>query len=126
MKITDAFSGYSRSNIAACREFYSKVVGLDVKDDMGGIGFKIGQQQVFIYPKQNHEPATYTILNFVVDNIEASVDELVQHGVTFERCDNMPASQDERGIARGKDTGHGPNIAWFKDPSGNILSLVEK
>jgi hypothetical protein len=76
---------------------------------------------VFVYPKDNHEPATFTILNFPVSDIEQAVDGLVAAGVRFERYDGAP--QDDRGIARG---GGGPNIAWFKDPAGNILSVLEQ
>ena len=93
---------------------------------MGGIGFTVNGQQVFIYPKPDHESATFTVLNFVVPNINEAVDELVGKGVTFERYHNMPGEQDERGVMRGKDVGMGPNIAWFKDASGNILALVEE
>lgn len=121
-----AFSGYSASDINAAREFYGNTLGLELDEAMGGIGFKVGGQQVFLYPKDDHQPATFTVLNFVVDDIDAAVDMLGGKAVTFERYDNMPFAQDEKGIARGKDAGMGPNIAWFKDPSGNILALVEE
>lgn len=121
-----AFSGFSSSDIEAAREFYSKTLGLDVIDSMSGIGFTVGGQQVFIYPKSDHRPAEFTVLNFVVDDIDAAIDELVEKGVAFERYENLPASQDERGVLRGKDVGMGPNIAWFKDPSGSILALAEQ
>lgn len=126
MIITSAFSGYSSNDIESCRDFYSSVLELKLTSEMGGIGFKINGQQIYIYNKDNHTPATYTVLNFVVDSIEQAVDELVSKGVRFKRYDNLPAEQDDRGILRGKDAGYGPNIAWFKDPAGNILSLVEK
>lgn len=125
MNIKAAFSGYSSNNIEACKQFYGKTLGLELKEDMGGIGFTLGGQQVFIYPKDDHQPATFTVLNFVVDDINTAVDELVGKGVTFERYDDMPGGQDERGVMRGKDVDMGPNIAWFKDPSDNILALVE-
>ncbi len=121
-----AFSGYSANDIDAAREFYGSVLGLVLEDNMGGIGFKVGGQQVFIYPKEDHQPATFTVLNFVVEDINTAVDSLVEKGVTFERYDNMPGQQDERGVLRGKDIDMGPNIAWFKDPAGNILALVEE
>ena len=119
-----AFSGYSSNDIGAAEEFYGTTLGLALEKNMGGINFKVGGQQVFIYPKDDHQPATYTVLNFVVDDINVAVDTLAGKGVVFERYDTMPGQQDERGVLRGKDAGMGPNIAWFKDPGGNILALV--
>lgn len=126
MKITAVFSSYSSNDIVACREFYGEALGLELREEMDGIGFGANGQRVFIYPKSDHQPAKFTVLNFVVDSIDDAVDELVEKGVTFERYPDFPAKQDERGIVRGKDTGMGPDIAWFKDPSGNILALVEE
>jgi predicted enzyme related to lactoylglutathione lyase len=127
MNIQKAFSGYSAGDMAAIKPFYRDVLELDIDDNMGGIivSFASGQS-VFIYPKEGHAPATYTVLNLVVTDITASVDELMAKGVVFERYDNLPGGQDERGILRGKDAGMGPDIAWFKDPSDNILALVEE
>ncbi len=121
-----AFSGYSSNDIAACKEFYGQALGLMLEENMGGISFSVGDQQIFIYPKEDHTPATFTVLNFIVEDIDKAVDELTAKGVHFERYDNMPGKQDERGVLRGKDVGMGPNIAWFKDPSDNILALVEQ
>lgn len=127
MKINGAFSGYSTGDVDKARQFYQDTLGLAVEENMGGLGLRFeGGQQVFIYPKPDHQPAVYTVLNLVVEHIDRAVDELVAKGVTFERYDNMPAEQDERGVLRGKDAGMGPNIAWFKDPDGNILALVEE
>lgn len=126
MNIHAAFSGYSVSDVAACRQFYGQTLGLALKDEMGGIGLDINGQQVFMYPKTDHTPALFTVLNFVVEDINVAVDELVAKGVVFEKYDTLPGTQDERGVLRGKDYGQGPNIAWFKDPSGNILALVEQ
>lgn len=127
MKINGAFSGYSTGDVDKARQFYQDTLGLAVEENMGGLGLRFeGGQQVFIYPKPDHQPAVYTVLNLVVEHIDQAVDELVAKGVTFERYDNMPAEQDERGVLRGKDAGMGPNIAWFKDPDGNILALVEE
>ena len=127
MNIKGAFSSYSTNDVEAAKRFYRDMLGLDIKEDMGGIGLNFPSgQQVFIYPKPDHQPATYTVLNLVVDDINSTIDELTAKGVTFERYDNMPSEQDERGVLRGKDAGMGPNIAWFKDPSGNILALVEE
>lgn len=125
MNIVSAFSGYSSDQITECTKFYRDILGLTLKEDMGGIGFDINGLSVFIYPKQDHEPATYTVLNFVVDDINTSIDELKTKGVTFERYDNLPAKQDERGVLRGLEAGMGPDIAWFRDPSANILALVQ-
>lgn len=126
MKIQGAFSGYSSNKISECKAFYSETLGLELKDDMGGFGFNVNGQQVFVYPKDNHEPASFTVLNFVVSEINPAIDELVAKGVKFKHYDNMPDEQDERGVLRGKDAGMGPNIAWFEDPSGNILTLIEE
>lgn len=80
---------------------------------------------VFMYEKSDHAPATFTVLNFPATDLNATIDELVARGITMERYDNMPAEQDERGVLRGKSAGMGPDIAWFKDPAGNILAVLE-
>lgn len=126
MNFKGAFSSYSSGDIEACKTFYGETLGLALEEDMGGIGFTVGGQQVFIYPKDDHEPATFTVFNFVVDDIDTAVDGLTEKGVNFERYVNLPGEQDERGVLRGKDVGMGPNIAWFKDPSSNILAIVEE
>src|SRR5215211_6814806 len=116
-----AFSGFSAADIDAERTFYADILGLSVQEDMGGLGLRLaGGQRVFIYPKPNHEPATFTVLNFEVPDIDAAVAELTSRGVTFERYEGM--DQDERGVARDND---GPAIAWFQDPAGNILAVVQ-
>ena len=122
-----SFSGVSVDNIQEARKFYVDTLALTLKDDSMGLLFELpGGGQLFIYEKQNHTPADYTILNFVVENINDTIDNLViDHGVNFERYENLPAPQDERGVLRGKAVGEGPDIAWFADPSGNILSLIE-
>ena len=118
---SQAFSGYSVDDVDAARDFYGGTLGLDVADDMGGLGLRLGTGcTVFLYPKPNHEPATFTVLNFPVDDIEATVEALRDAGITTERYDGF--EQDERGIA---STGDGPRIAWFKDPAGNILSVLQ-
>ena len=126
MNIKAAFSGYSTNDVEACKSFYGQILGLELREEMGGLGFKVNNHQIFIYPKEDHQPATFTVLNFVVADIDAAIDELKQKGVQFERYNNLPAQQDERGVLRGKDAGMGPNIAWFKDPSNNILALIEE
>jgi catechol 2,3-dioxygenase-like lactoylglutathione lyase family enzyme len=124
MKLIAAFSGFSVNDLAKGNEFYSKTLGLKVDDE--GMGLRLHLPHggtVFIYPKPEHQPATFTILNFVVENIDEAVDELTHHGVTFERYEGPP--QDEKGILRGRSQNMGPDIAWFKDPAGNILSVLQ-
>ncbi len=113
-----AFSGFSTNDIAAAKKFYGDDLGIKVSDDMMGLvlHFENGHR-VFIYPKEDHEPATYTVLNFPVDNIEKAVAFLAAKGVAFERYEGA----DDRGIHRDD---HGPAIAWFKDPAGNFLSVL--
>ncbi len=116
-----AFSGYSTNDVDAARTFYRDVLGLETTDRMGGLGIQFSNgHSVFIYPKEAHEPATFTVLNFPVDDLDAAVDDLTAAGVEFERYPGM--TQDEKGIARGD--GYGPDIAWFKDPAGNILAVL--
>ena len=113
-----AFSGYSTDDIARARQFYGETLGLRVNEDNGFLTLHLaGDRDTLVYPKDNHVPATYTVLNFPVDDIEAAVDELVSRGVQFEHYDGV----DEKGINRSG----GPLIAWFKDPAGNILSVLQ-
>lgn len=126
-KDTPAFSGFSVNDLDAAKEFYGNVLGLNVsKDDepaaMSFVTLHLTTgADVLIYPKENHSPATYTILNFPVEDIDKAVDELVAKGVTFEKYENMT---DEKGVARGISQNMGPDIAWFKDPAGNVLSIL--
>lgn len=125
-KAQAAFSGLSVDDQAKAKDFYTKTLGLELSDESMGLNFKLpGGGGLFIYPKDDHQPATYTALNFVVTDIDEAVDELTAAGVKFEHYDNMPAPQDEKGIARGLTAKHGPDIAWFKDPAGNILSVLQ-
>jgi catechol 2,3-dioxygenase-like lactoylglutathione lyase family enzyme len=117
---TKAYSGFSVNDIQAAAAFYRDTLGLTVDEHNGMLALHIGGGTVLVYPKQNHTPATFTILNFPVDDIDATVDDLIKRGVRFERYDGMPA--DEKGIMRG---GHGPNIAWFTDPAGNVISVLD-
>ncbi|HEX3102592.1 MAG TPA: VOC family protein [Pyrinomonadaceae bacterium] len=125
-KNTHAFSSFSVSDIEKARAFYAETLGLDVSDSSeGALGLHIaGGGSVFLYPKADHEPATFTVLNFPVENIDHAVDELKTRGITFESYGG-DIQTDEKGIFRGGSQGRGPNIAWFKDPAGNILSVVE-
>jgi predicted enzyme related to lactoylglutathione lyase len=119
---TPAYSGFAVRNIDEAKEFYGNTLGLNVTDEeMGIISIRLGSgARVIVYPKPDHQPATYTILNFSVDDIDKAVDELTAKNVSFERYDSF--KQDAKGIAR-ED---GPQIAWFKDPSGNILSVLQE
>ncbi len=119
---TAAFSGFAVDDIDAARRFYGETLGMGVSDaEMGLLALHVeGGHDIIIYPKPNHTPATYTILNFPVDDIDAAVDELTRRGVTFERYDGF--GQDEKGISRGM----GPQIAWFTDPAGNVLSVLQE
>jgi predicted enzyme related to lactoylglutathione lyase len=120
-----AFSGFSVKDLEEAEEFYGHVLELDVKNTNMGLELHLGKELViFVYPKEEHVPATFTILNFPVDDITETVKQLSAKGVEFIRYDTMPAPQDEYGILRGKAAGYGPDIAWFADPSGNILSVL--
>jgi catechol 2,3-dioxygenase-like lactoylglutathione lyase family enzyme len=125
-KDTKAFSSFSVDDLQKAREFYGQRLGLEVSETEEGLTLRIaGGGQVFIYPKPNHEPATFTVLNFPVDDIEQAVDELTKLGVRFESYEGEMKT-DGKGIFRGAARGEGPNIAWFKDPAGNILSVLEE
>lgn len=118
---SNAFSGFAVDDIAAAQQFYGETLGLDLSEEHGMLTLHLaGGTNVLIYPKPNHTPATYTILNFPVDNIDTAVDTLVGRGVRFEHYNGIET--DERGIMRGD----GPPIAWFTDPAGNILSVLEQ
>lgn len=124
LNATKAFQSFSVDDIAKARSFYHDTLGLDVADKPEGLEITVGDDnKVFVYPKPNHEPATFTILNFLVDNVDTAVDQLKSTGVRFEQYDLPNIKTDERGIAR--DTG-GPAMAWFKDPAGNILSVLQR
>src|ERR1700704_5450082 len=125
-KHTRAFSTFSVNDLQKAKEFYGKTLGLEVSETKEGLELRIaGGGQVFIYPKPNHTPASFTILNFPVDDIDQAVDALLKLGVRFESYEGEMKT-DEKGIFRGAASGKGPNIAWFKDPAGNILSVLER
>jgi len=122
-KESHAFSGFSVNDQVAAKEFYSNVIGLEVLEDNTGLHVQIpGGNPLFIYAKPDHTPAGFTVLNFPVEDIDAAVDALVARDVSIERYEGM--HQDDKGITRGKVVGQGPDIAWFKDPAGNILSVL--
>jgi catechol 2,3-dioxygenase-like lactoylglutathione lyase family enzyme len=120
---TKAYSGFAVDDVQKAQEFYGETLGLktSILDEENGLMVLhlAGDRDTLVYRKPDFEPATYTILNFQVDDVEKAVDELAAKGVRFERYDGF--EQDEKGISRGP----GPNIAWFKDPAGNILSVLE-
>jgi catechol 2,3-dioxygenase-like lactoylglutathione lyase family enzyme len=119
---TKAFSGFSTNDIEATRVFYSDTLGIKVTEEHGMLTLHLddGARPTLVYPKDDHEPATYTILNFPVDDIEATVDRLTAAGVTFEQYPSGAIKTNEKGIAH-----PGPWQAWFRDPSGNILSVEQ-
>jgi predicted enzyme related to lactoylglutathione lyase len=122
LRDSKAFSGFSANDIGKAKEFYSRTLGLEVSESNGLLTLHLaGGNNVLIYPKPNHTPATFTVLNFPVDDVDQAVDELTKRGVRFEIYDQPEIKTDKKGIMRG----NGPTIAWFKDPAGNILSVVE-
>jgi catechol 2,3-dioxygenase-like lactoylglutathione lyase family enzyme len=119
---TKAFSGFAVKDMTKARDFYEGTLGLRVSDEQDMLVLHLaGGRDTLIYPKADHTPATYTILNFPVEDIDEAVDELASRGVSFERYADF--DQDEKGISRAN--GGGPSIAWFTDPSGNILAVLE-
>jgi predicted enzyme related to lactoylglutathione lyase len=123
LKDSKAFSGFSAGDIPKVKEFYARALGLDVLESDGLLTLRLaGGNNVLIYPKPNHVPAAFTVLNFPVEDVDLAVDELTKRGVRFEMYDLPDLKTDKKGIMRG----NGPTIAWFKDPAGNILSVLEQ
>jgi catechol 2,3-dioxygenase-like lactoylglutathione lyase family enzyme len=118
---TKAFSGFAVDDLPKARRFYGETLGLETSEEHGLLTLHLaGDRDTLVYPKADHTPADYTILNFPVDDIESAVDALSARGVSFERYEGF--DQDEKGIFRGE----GPLIAWFKDPAGNVLSVLQE
>ena len=118
---TTAFSGFAVDDLDAAKKFYGEVLGLKTSERYGLLTLHLaGGRDTLVYPKPDHAPATYTILNFAVDDIDAAVDELTSRGVELEKYDGL--GQDDKGINRAG----GPYIAWFKDPAGNILAVLQE
>jgi catechol 2,3-dioxygenase-like lactoylglutathione lyase family enzyme len=118
---TKAFSGFAVDDLEKARDFYGETLGLKTSEDHGLLTLHLaGDRPTLVYPKPDHTPADYTILNFPVDDIDEAVDALAARGVQFERYDGV--EQDEKGIMRAM----GPYIAWFKDPAGNVLSVLQE
>jgi catechol 2,3-dioxygenase-like lactoylglutathione lyase family enzyme len=118
-----AFSGFSVDDIPAARAFYAETLGLEVTEENGMLALHLaGNRPTLVYPKPDHQPASFTILNFPVPDVPAVVGELTARGVRFERYEGTPIETDEQGVFRGE----GPLIAWFTDPAGNVLSVIEQ
>jgi catechol 2,3-dioxygenase-like lactoylglutathione lyase family enzyme len=121
---TKAFSSFSVDDIPAARSFYEETLGLKVSEENGLLTLHIpGGMDIMVYPKPNHTPASFTVLHFPVADLDAAVDELTNRGVRFERYEGF--EQDEKGIARPAAADQGPPMAWFTDPAGNILGVLE-
>lgn len=122
LKASEAFSGFSTNDIGKAKEFYGRTLGLNVSEQHGLLNLHLGGANVLIYPKANHSPATFTVLNFPVDDVDKTVEELGKRGVRFEIYNEPSLKTDAKGISRRNG---GPTIAWFKDPAGNILSVLD-
>lgn len=120
-KNTKAFSSFSVKDLEEAKKFYGQTLGLEISESEEGLNLQLkGGNDVFIYPKPDHTPATFTILNFIVDDVERTVDELIKLGIRFQIYNKGQLKTDDKGILHGK-----PNIAWFKDPAGNFISILE-
>jgi len=123
LKDSKACSGFLTGDIQTTKKFYSETLGLDVSESHGLLTLRLaGENNVLIYPRPNHIPATFTVLNFPVKDVDLAVDELTKRGVRFEKYDLPDLKTDKKGIMRA----NGPTIAWIKDPAGNILSVIEE
>lgn len=124
-KPTTTFCGFSVNDMSKAKKFYENSLGLQVDESNMGLQLKLPESSVFIYQKDDHKPATYTVLNFVVENIDEAVKSLKEKGVIFEQYDEGMIKTDADNIARGKSAEMGPDIAWFKDPAGNFMAVLE-
>jgi catechol 2,3-dioxygenase-like lactoylglutathione lyase family enzyme len=125
LKVKAAISSFSVNDLAKAKEFYTKTLGLELDNEEMGMELRLpGGGSAFIYQKDGHQPATFTVLNLIVDNIDQAVDELQANDISFERYETI--QQDEKGVQRGLSHDMGPDIAWFCDPAGNIVSLIQK
>ncbi|HZI96724.1 MAG TPA: VOC family protein [Actinomycetales bacterium] len=119
---TKAFTGFAVDDVPAAKRFYGETLGIEVSEENGLLTLHIaGGRETLVYPKPDHTPASFTVLNFPVDDIESAVDQLSERGVRFERYEGTDVQTDDKGIFRGG----GPLIAWFADPAGNVLSVIE-
>ena len=126
LKDSKGFSSFAVPDLTAAKDFYGQTLGLTVaEEDMGTLNIQLsGGASVMVYPKPDHEPAVYTVLNFMVKDLDGAVDDLTAKGVKFERYENF--KHDDKGIVRSGDDNPGPSIAWFKDPAGNVLAVMEE
>jgi predicted enzyme related to lactoylglutathione lyase len=120
-KSKKAFSSFSVPDVGKAKQFYGETLGVPVSESEEGLSLDLEGTTVFMYPKPNHTPASFTVLNFEVDDVDRAVDDLTKRGVRFEKYDQADIKTDAKGIHRGP----GPKIAWFKDPAGNILSVLQ-
>ena len=121
-KAAKSFCSFSVNDLQKAKEFYGQTLGLDVTETPEGLDLSTGNNSVFLYPKENHTPASFTVLNFPVDDIDEAIEELTSMGVKLEHYNLPDIKTDTRGIFRGP----GHQIAWFKDPAGNVLSIIEE
>jgi catechol 2,3-dioxygenase-like lactoylglutathione lyase family enzyme len=125
LRNSPAFSGFTVDDVPKAKAFYTDVLGLEVTEEHGMLTLHLaGDRPTLVYPKDDHVPASFTIVNFPVDDIDAAIDELAARGVEFTRYDGMP--QDDKGVLRGLANDRGPDIAWFTDPAGNIFSVLQE
>lgn len=126
VEFTGGFSTFAVTDVEKAMDFYQNILGLNIEENMGGFDLEIPQTDtsVFVYPKEDHEPAVFTVFNLYVDDIADAVERLKTQGVEFESY-NEPMKTDENDIFWGEEEGEGPNLAWFTDPSGNIISVIE-
>lgn len=125
MEAVAGFGSFAVKDVTLAKVFYTEKLGLQVDQDQMGLKIHLpGGGQIFVYEKPDHEPAAFTVLNVIVPDIDKAVEALVSEGERLERYDNMPAPQDAKGILRGQAAGMGPDIAWIKDPSGNIVAII--
>ena len=126
LSFKEVFSSFSTDDLAKAKEFYAGTLSLNVIESKEGLEIRFENgQSVFIYPKQDHQPAAFTVLNFKVDDIDETVDALAAKGIGFEQYTG-DIRTDDKGIFRGSEKGQGPDIAWFTDPAGNILSVLKE
>lgn len=126
LKDSKVFASFSVDDLSKAKEFYSETLGLDVEErEHMGIELQLNGMRVHVYEKPNHQAASFTVLNFIVNDIDKTVDELVEKGIKFEKYDIPGIEQDEKGISRGLEANMGPNIAWFKDLAGNTIAILQ-